>query len=112
MYLGCNNGACGQITHSAIDWRMECHDQRSPDAGGTSLASKSAVNRLACLELCRLDPACNAVAWSRTETMCHMKKGFDLGVVTTWNETVIFDFCWEGGSMHIEVCVWGATPSS
>ena len=91
------------ITHFAIGWDMECRDLETPDFEGTNLVSESSVDRLGCQEKCRLNPACNAVAWSRTEKLCHMKEGFDLGMVTEWPASADFDYCWEvsGGPMHM-----------
>ena len=93
------------ITHFATGWDMECRDLETPDFEGTNLVSESSVDRLGCQEKCRLNPACNAVAWSRAEKLCHMKEGFDLGMVTDWPVSADFDFCWEvsGGPMHMDI---------
>ena len=72
---------------------MECREQEVPDAEGNDLQIQENATQLQCQVQCRLTPACDAVAWSRTQSTCYMKQGFDPGVAV-WGSSEDFDFCW------------------
>ena len=101
-------GAYENTTRSAIEWRMECRDQEVPNDEGTDLTSVSTADRPACKEQCRVTPNCNAFSRNRNDGMCYMKQGFDMAAVTVWNSATDFDFCYEGGTIHIHRVLTGS----